>query len=208
MSALPDAPALVDEATVRKFLGVIDEQAASALNGASRPGLLQLTRLSPHDKNVVISGRFEIGDVDGMVSVALADASAGHNVYVEPRTIAANTPRHARGGIEHTLGVFAFVIDSDADKGKAGRLTSAPSLEIETSPGNRHQWLFLDQALDAENAQPIGDLIRTATGADHCTGVIVQPYRVAGTPNYPNADKEAKGRTVAPTRILSATGQV
>src|SRR5215207_3432218 len=185
MSALPHAPALVDEATVGKFLGVIHEQAASALNGAPRPGLLQLTRLSPHDKDIVISGRFEIGDVDGMMRAALADASAGHNVYVEPRTIAENTPPHARGTIEHTRGVFAFVIDSDADKGKAGRLTSAPSLEVETSPGNRHQWLFLDQALDAEKAQPIGDLIRIASGADACTGVITQPYRVAGTPNFP-----------------------
>jgi hypothetical protein len=37
-------------------------------------------------------------------------------------------------------------------------------------------------------------MIRKATGADHCTGVITQPYRVASTVNFPDSKKIARGR--------------
>jgi len=111
-------PIEVDEATVHKFVSLIHEQAARALNGVERPGYLQLTRLHPMDEKPVPT-RFQIGDVDGMVQQAIADARAGHNVYVEGRTISEQTPRGKRGGIEHTAFVFALVDDSDADKGKA-----------------------------------------------------------------------------------------
>src|SRR6478672_2494925 len=108
----------VDEETVRKFVSLIHEHAARALNGIERPGVLQLTRLYPLD-NKLVPTRFRIGDVDGMTQQAIADAKAGHNVYVEGRTIAAQTPPRLRGGVEHTGFVFALVDDSDADKGKA-----------------------------------------------------------------------------------------
>jgi len=45
--------------------------------------------------------------------------------------------------------------------------------------------------------------MRAAIGADSDTGVVTQPYRVAGTPNYPSKAKQARGRTlVEPTRIV------
>jgi hypothetical protein len=38
--------------------------------------------------------------------------------------------------------VFAFVIDSDADKGKGLDLGGiVPTLTVESSPGNAHHWL-------------------------------------------------------------------
>ena len=39
-----------------------------------------------------------------------------------------------RGELSDTFAVFAFVIDSDADKNKSGNVTANPTLAIETSP--------------------------------------------------------------------------
>src|SRR5262249_28446920 len=44
--------------------------------------------------------------------------------------------------------------------------------------------------------------LRAATNADDDTGTITQPYRVAGTVNYPNRKKVARGRVVCDTRTL------
>jgi hypothetical protein len=46
--------------------------------------------------------------------------------------------------------------------------------------------------------------MRVATGTDGDTGVVTQPYRVPGTPNFPSKRKQARGRTaVEPTRIIA-----
>jgi hypothetical protein len=195
----------VDPATVHEFLEIIHAQAARALEGADQPGLLQLVRIHPADGKVV-AAQFTIGDLDRMVAAALDDAAAGHNVYVEARTVAKGAAK--RGLLADTRGVFAFVVDADADKGKASCVEIDASLTVETSPGNFHHWLFLDRALTAEEARPIGDAIRAATGADAATGVITQPYRVAGTPNLPDRRKIARGRVATPTHILAQTGRL
>jgi hypothetical protein len=195
----------VDEATVRKFLALIHEQARQALDGVEHPGFLQLTRLHPLD-NKAVPTRFRIGDVDAMARQAIADARAGHNVYVEGRTIAEQTPPRERGSIKHTAYVFAFVDDSDADKGKAANrdLAGLASMVVETSPGNRHNWFFLKKAVRAAEAKPIGEAMRAALRSD-ATGTVTQPYRVAGTPNYPNKAKRERGRTaVERTSIVDA----
>lgn len=198
--------ALVDEATVRAFLTLTHEAAARALNGVRDPGMLQLVRINPYGGSPIPT-RFAIGDVDLMVKDAIRAAEAGSNVYVEGRTV---DPRaKGRGKAGATRGVFAFVDDSDVDKGKAGSLALAPSLRVETSPGNEHRWLFLDCALTPEQAEPLGRAIRKAAGSDSATAKLTQPYRVAGTPNYPDARKIARGRTqVVSTRILSKDGPV
>lgn len=192
-----------DPAVVRAFLEIINGQAARALHGAEQPGLLQIVRMHPAGGKPVAS-RFNLGAVDRMTEAALGDAASGHNVYVEARTVANGTK--GRGLINDTRGVFAFVVDADGDKGKAGVVDVDASLTVETSPGNRHRWLFLDRAMSAEEAKPIGDAIRAATGADSPTGTICQPYRIAGTPNLPDGRKAARGRVCTPTRILEQTG--
>ncbi|MBR0797964.1 DUF927 domain-containing protein [Bradyrhizobium jicamae] len=186
----------VDEATVIQFVTSLHQQAQQALSGIERPGFLQMMRLHPLDKRPVFT-RFRIGDVDAMAQQAIADARAGHNVYIEGRTISEKTPRNVRGGIEHTAFVFALVVDSDADKGKAANrdLGGSASLVVETSPGNRHYWFFLKEGVHAADAKPIGEAVRQALGSDYDTGTVTQPYRVAGTPNYPNEAKRKRGRT-------------
>ena len=204
-----DSIPAVDEAEVRRFIEIIHSHAAQVINGAGRAGVLQLGRVHPEDDGNLVPSRFEIGDVDTMVKVAIDDANAGHNVYLEARTVRPDLRGRQRGTTEETVWVFGLVVDSDADKGKAGNVAVEPTLKVETSPGNRHDWFLLSQAIPAAQAEPIGEAIRKSTGADQDTGVITQPYRVAGTPNFPTTKKRERGRcTIEPTRIVEHSGRL
>src|SRR5262249_10876742 len=147
--AMTSAPA-IDEANVRRFLSIIHEHAARAINGGaingSNPGVLQLCRINPADEQPVPS-RFRSGaDPQAMVKTAIGDAAAGHNVYIEARTVRPELRGKKRGGIADTVLVFGLVVDADADKGKAGRTIAEPTLKVETSSGNHHDWYLFDQA--------------------------------------------------------------
>src|SRR5215475_1533004 len=197
----------IDEAAIRRFLSIIHEHVARAINGGN-PGVLQLCRINPVDEQAIPS-RFKIGDLDAMVKTAVGDAAAGHNVYIEARTVRAELRGQKRGGIADTILVFGLVVDADADKGKAGRTIAEPTLRVETSRGNHHAWYLFDQAIPATQAKPIGDALRKHVGADADTGVITQCYRVAGTPNFPNKAKRNRGRTIVePTSILEYTSRL
>jgi hypothetical protein len=138
-----------------------------------------------------------------MLEAALTDARAGRNVYVEIRSVRPGRPdERGRGKIESTIGCFGFGIDHDNDTGKAGHIDGRNTTITETSPDNFQELIFLDRALDVDQAKPLGEMIRKATGADHCTGTITQPFRVAGLPNYPNAKKRERGRTVVQAKLV------
>src|SRR6516225_8414786 len=200
--------AQVDEATVRRFIEIISAHARQAINGAGPQGVLQLCRLNPIDESIVPS-RFTLDDIESMVRTAVGDALAGHNAYIEARTVRADLRGNQRGGLEDTAWVFGLVADCDADKGKGGNITVRPSLVIETSPGNFHYWYLFTHAIPAEQAMKIGEAIRANSGADKDTGVVTQPYRIAGTPNFPSAEKRARGRvTIEATRIVEQTGRL
>src|SRR5262249_9226320 len=146
--------------------------------------------------------RYELNDPDligRMTSEAVAASEAGHNVYVEGRTVRRGLGAKHRGGLEDTVAVFALVVDSDNDKGKAWAPTVPISLTVETSPGNKHFWLFLGTALEPAPAQKLGARLRAATNADDDTGNVCQPYRVAGTVNSPGKKKLERGRVITPT---------
>ena len=125
----------IDEAVVRRFFEIISEHVRLAINGAGPPGVLQICRISPIDESVVPS-RFLLDDIEHMVKTAIGDATAGHNVYIEARTVRADLRGNQRGTLADTAWVFGLVADGDADKGKGGSITVRPSLVIETSPGN------------------------------------------------------------------------
>ena len=199
----PDQGAL-DPTAVRAFVRMVHDAAARALEGAADPGMLQLDFLHPNGGSMH-STRFPIGAVDAMADSAINAAEGGLNVYVEGRTVDVRTSA-GRGKANATRGLFAFVNDSDGDKGKAGAMPIAPTWSIESSPGNRHDWIVLDRALTADEAEPLGRALRARIGSDSATAKLTQPYRVAGTPNFPDARKRARGRTVEATRILSTDG--
>ena len=136
-----------------------------------------------------------------MVEQAVTDSDAGFNVYIEGRTVRGDLASR-RGGLQDTVAVFALVIDSDADKDLAWQPTARASMTVETSPGNFQYWLLLKEAVSAEVGKKLGERIRAASRADHDTGTVTQPYRIAGTVNYPSARKQARGRTIVATRLV------
>jgi putative DNA primase/helicase len=148
--------------------------------------------------------RYKIGDVDGCVRAAVDYANSRHNVYIEARTIRPETSPGERGDTADTAWVVAFVIDSDADKGKGFDLGEIqPTLTVESSPGNEHFWFFLEKAIPADDvAKKVGDAMRKAGSDPGATGKVAQPYRVAGTPNFPNKKKRDSGRVLCATRVL------
>jgi hypothetical protein len=197
----------VDPDIVREFLMHITQQAERALKHFESPGLLQLSRARPEENKLLVT-RYAITDFQRMSDDAVAFSETGFNVYIEGRTVHPNLSTNVRGNLEDTIAVFALVIDSDADKNKAWAGDVQSSMVIETSPGNAHFWFFLACALPPWEAKELGERIRFSARADYDTGIVTQPYRVAGTRNYPNATKCKRGRVLVPTRILDLNSRL
>jgi hypothetical protein len=205
----PD-PAAEAKDQVRSFIKIISDQAIRAIGSEGKKGVLQISPMRGEKWGA--SERFHIEAVDRMADTAWGYAQAEQNVYVEARTLRAEQRKAGRGKVEDTEWVFAFVIDDDGYKDKGATLPEGiePSLVVASSEKGRHLWIFLDKALRADEATKIGKLIKVVTGGDANTGVITQPYRVAGTPNYPTQRKIDAGRdpNPAPTFIVEHTGRL
>ena len=198
---------LINRETVREFITAIAARAQAALKGKEKPGYLQMSRLHPAS-NELVPSRYKPDDVERMINDAIASCEAGHNVYVEGRTVRETVCGKKRGELEDTAFVFALVIDSDADKGMGWKPNgSSPSMKVETSPGNSHDWIFLREAVAADVGQKLGERIRKVTGTDHDTGNVTQPYRVAGTINFPSKKKQARGRVTVPTQLINLNAE-
>jgi hypothetical protein len=130
--------ATVDAGEIERFLKIISSHIAELTKkaGTNSPGVLNLCRISPLDSDKVLTQAFAVDDVAHMIEAAVADA-AHLNVYVETRTVRPGL-RGCRGDHNDTRCVYALVVDSDGDKGKACNLSVRPSLTVETSPGNHH----------------------------------------------------------------------
>jgi hypothetical protein len=55
-----------------------------------------------------------------MAEDAISASDAGHNVYIEGRTVRADLRGRKRGDLAQTVWVFSLNVDSDADKGWRG----------------------------------------------------------------------------------------
>jgi RepB DNA-primase from phage plasmid len=197
---------LIDPDTVCKFVELVHSRAAAAIRGCTntRPVVLQLCSQAPDD-NRFYSSAYNVGDVGHMVADALIDAQAGKNVYVEPRLVRPGRPNE-RGRADATLAVFAAVGEHDNDTGQPFAGSLPPSAVVETSPpNNEHCWYFLEHAIGVDDAIVLGKAMRSRDGGDHCTGNPVQPFRVAGLPNYPTKKKRQRGRIIVPTRLVLAS---
>jgi hypothetical protein len=198
-----------DPHAVRMFFKIFVDLAARSLSGHPAPGCLQMSRKYPNDDDLVPTRyRLDSADlVERMARDALVDSEAGHNVYIEPRFVNFGLKGRTRGGLEDTACTFASVIDSDAYKHRAWWPPAGvrPTLTVETSPGNHQFWFFFDKAIGPKRAKELGERLRKATGCDHDSGAPTQPFRVAGTVNYPNKAKLDLGRTVTPTWIFASS---
>jgi hypothetical protein len=198
-----------DPHTVRMFFKIFAALAERSLGGHPPPGYLQMSRKHPNDDDLVPT-RYRLDNADlveRMTHDAQVDSEAGHNVYVEARFVKFSLRGKKRGGLEDTACVFALVVDSDVYQhmGWKPRAGVRPTLTVETSPGNHQFWFFFDKAISSARAKELGERIRKATGSDHETGTPTQPYRVAGTVNYPNRTKADRGRVVTPTWIFASS---
>lgn len=194
-----------DPEEVRRFVETVIGAAKSALAGADAgDGRLQVVRRFNED---TVPVRYRIDDVDAIVEAAISGSERRRNIYIEGRLVPADLEPGRRGKIADTLAVFALVADADADKNLSWVPTLQPSMTVETSPNNRHYWYFLTTAVNGEQGRALGQRLRAASTADRDTGNITQPYRVAGTPNFPSDVKIARGRTETPTRILEISGR-
>jgi len=193
---------LIDATAVRNHIELVHEHAAAAIYGLkhSRPVALQLCSKLPDDSRFCTSA-YHIGDTKHMIADALIDADSGKNVFIEPRLVRPSKFANERGGFGDTMAVFALVGDSDSpDKPFTAKLPA--SALIETSPDNEHRWYFLQRAIGVGDAVELGKLMRQSCGGDNCTGNPVQPFRIAGTPNYPDKRKRARNRITVPTRLV------
>src|SRR5262249_4413993 len=195
---------------VRKFIEIIVAQAKAATKHLKEPGLLQVSLLHPLSEDMV-PYRYALDNpklVEQMTREAVSASESGHNVYIEGRTVRRGLRGKQRGEAADTIAVFALVVDSDADKNEAWTPNVPVSLSVETSPGNEHSWLFFERALDPKTGKEFGTRLRAATKTDKPTGNICQPYRIAGTVNYPSDKKKQRGRVNIETRILGFDGKV
>jgi hypothetical protein len=199
---------LIDPVAVHKFVAVVHERAAAAIYGLKdpRPCALHLDWMAPDDKRFWHTA-YSVGDVERMVKDALIESENGKNVFVEPRLVRASSRPCERGGLYDTQAVFSLVGDSDTDTDKPFTARTPASVVVETSPGNEHDWYFLKHAIGVGDAQELGQRMRQSCGGDHCSRNPVQPFRLVGTPNFPNQKKRERGRIAVPTRILRITDQ-
>jgi hypothetical protein len=208
VSAMTDID--VDVHQVHEFVATYIAQARTATGDLEQPGVLQILLIDPANEDVSIR-RYHLDDASVAEKIAKDAISAsrrGCNVYAEARTVRPDLKGKNRGKAEDTIAVFALTVDSDADKGLAWTPTVPVSLTVETSPGNAHHWFFLEKAVTPDDAKQIGERLKAAIGGDHDTGVITQPYRLAGTVNYPSKAKRERGRTVAATRVVEFDPEV
>jgi hypothetical protein len=125
----------------------------------------------------------------------------GANVYCGLHLMREDLPRGQRGGRNDIVSVLGLIADMDADTGKVGTLPLPPSYVVETSPGNTQPTFLLDKPVSPEVAARLAKALQKATGADFGTGDIAHVWRIAGTLNYPNAAKIARGRPPEPCAV-------
>jgi hypothetical protein len=194
-----------DAAAVEHFLRTVTGLATRILSECASPGVLQISRHSPEHGGDFVPSRYMLTDVELMTREVVSANAAGHNCYLEMRTVDASRVRgRKRGDLRDTAWVFALVVDADTDRGKGWTPAAdlqLPTMIVETSPGNYHYYYFLDRPLTAQQAKELGDRMRCATNADVATGNVVQPYRIAGTINWPTPEKRRRGRVPVLTEL-------
>lgn len=146
--------------------------------------------------------RFSPGQVTPMVDAIMSWEGVEHaNVYVPLHVVRRGLGHNERGSKKDIVAILGLAADMDADKGLAGSMPISPSLELETSAGNRQAFFVFDCPLVPAEASSIAAALLAATGGDAGTKDIDHVWRVAGTLNWPNAAKVARGRPFAPQLI-------
>jgi hypothetical protein len=149
---------------------------------------------------------FRIGDVNGMTDAVMAWENTPHlNVYASWTVVRKDLPLSSKGSEEDVVAVLAFVADQDSDTGMRGELPLDPPYGIESSRGNFQAVYPLARALPLAEAKPLAEDLADAARCDHGTKDVSHVWRVAGTLNWPNRTKVARGRPLEPQPVMVAT---
>ena len=184
---------MINESEIRAHLEIVHDAAAKLATGLSRTGVLQLARKHPLVDGMAPT-RFRIGDVDGMTLQAVADASSGHDVYIEIRSIRSDLKGQLRGTADDAAFHFAIWVDDDGNS-----IHDIPySLAVESSPGRRHLWILFDRPVAPSEANDLSRRLHAYAGVN---GSITDPPRLAGTLNR----KQPDVRLPVPVRLLETS---
>jgi hypothetical protein len=204
--ALHSAAPTFDEAAICSHVALLHKRAKGA-NGLLVVSAFHVDPDNPADQK----GRpgavnhHRVGDVDGTVRSIMGHAATPHlNCYLGLQVMKPGIKRGKRGGRDDIVAMLGLVADLDGDTGKAGGLPCDPSYAIESSPGNRQPvWLFASP-VTPEEAAPLAAALRRATDSDDGTSDIAHIWRIAGTLNWPNGAKIARGRSREPVAVTLA----
>src|SRR5215831_6783789 len=95
-----------DSQEVHKFIEIVVEKARAATKHLKEPGVLQITLIHPLTENVEVIYRYALNLpklVERMTSEAVGASAAGHNVYIEARTVRRGLAPKERGNAEDTI---------------------------------------------------------------------------------------------------------
>ena len=142
-----------------------------------------------------------------MVDAIMAWDGVPHaNVYIPLHLVRKGLDRGKRGKKSDIVATLGLAADIDTDKGFVGAVPLKPSLELETSTGNRQPFFLLERAISPAEATQLAEALHAFTGGDGGTKDIDHIWRVPGTLNWPNAVKVARGRSLVPqpVRVIAA----
>jgi hypothetical protein len=138
--------------------------------------------------------------VAALMSLA-AVQERGRNISVGPWLMCEDLAEDLKGGENDIEAMLAIVLDFDRDhdpQTRHERLPVPAHAEVETSPGNFHDWLFFDRAYPWTEVKPVLEVLVDKVGCDHACKDTSHVYRVPSTWNWPTKKKRDEGRPADP----------
>jgi AAA domain len=168
-------------------------------DGAPADSILPLCGF--RDDYPAIVRHFRVGDLDANIAAAIEIART-HNVYQPLALMRPDLAPGAKGGESDLVAVLGFVVDGDADHGRAApKPPVAADVVIESSPGNyQHLILLYEPLTNIPYAKHTGQALKRMTLAD-CADDLSHVWRVAGTLWYPTKGKTERGRPSTPQAV-------
>jgi hypothetical protein len=220
---LADIPAESRQAVLDAFAGL-------GLPADAMPDVRHaLAKYEGQNGKLVISGRNDSSNHVEHVMVPVAtDASRRHclerlaatyqkfskenrNIGLTGVLMSYNVPERSRGLAEDAVGGCSITVDLDDGRKWEDMPISAfltPTIIGATGgPGHTHNRFHLDKFYPAAELAPVIEALVKCCGADK-THSIEHEFRVLGSTNYPDAKKRAKGRMIAPSKLVANTGEV
>jgi hypothetical protein len=147
---------------------------------------------------------FAIGEIDAMaVEVARLTVQPHRNVYAACAVMRLDLPAGHKGAESDVVGVTAIVADFDDDDANnwRNRLTVGPDYALQSSSGRYQVFYLLDKPATVSEAKPIGERLRNFAKSDHGSLDASHVWRIAGSLNWPNRRKIARGRPPGPQLV-------